>query len=425
MVSSGHRELDVVLGGGVALGGVLGLEDDSMSNIVDSLLLYSTAEGVSHKQHCLLLSCKSTDDVQQFIQRLPMNLNVDDYDNTNDVVANDNNNDNNDDKKVKGEELDDDDTNDTNEDDRYTKDDLKIAWQYKKYIDQNSKTSTTTSKVKYCCSYDLSKKLQRCIYDDRPVDTSSSLSSDVDTLPSLESILDDWMTRVKTFVDKIRASNSVGRIFMHSIFDLLWKHQCDQGQAGTIVVFLLKVKQLIRDMKVILVISWCLPTVSKAHSQLISILDTFLKVESFAGHKKTIPVEFKDYCGFLIIKKSQQIGLSVPCRPQGSRYGFKRNRRKLQIEPLNLPPETSRAFGSCGADPPKKDLTVVPVAAATPPILGYDKEDKASHPPPPIDTITSGGTTVTRPKLNFPKATSGAVSISRVIRPTDKSQLDF
>jgi len=176
-------------------------------------------------------------------------------------------------------------------------------------------------------------------------------------------------------------------------------------------------------MKIVVVVSWCPLTESKAYHQITSIVDTFLKAESFAGHKKTIPVEFKDYCGFLIIKKSQQIGLSVPCRPLGSRYGFKRTRRKLQIEPLNLPPEESRAFGTCGADPPKKDPTPKATISAAAPVIQYEKQETATTEVTKPTEVTSSITT-TKPKLNFPKATGGAISISRV-KGNDDRKLDF
>ena len=37
-------------------------------------------------------------------------------------------------------------------------------------------------------------------------------------------------------------------------------------------------------------------------------------------------------------------------QPKGQRFGLMRDRRKLHIEPLHLPPEESRAQGSSGTD---------------------------------------------------------------------------
>eukprot|EP01035_Chromulina_nebulosa_P018495 gene18495-24211_t len=47
-------------------------------------------------------------------------------------------------------------------------------------------------------------------------------------------------------------------------------------------------------------------------------------------------------------------GVLAPHRPPYSRYGIKRNHRKLCIEPLHLPPEESRAFGNAGFEDPEK-----------------------------------------------------------------------
>mmetsp|Transcript_3416 Transcript_3416/g.5336 ORF Transcript_3416/g.5336 Transcript_3416/m.5336 type:complete len:332 (-) Transcript_3416:32-1027(-) len=71
--------------------------------------------------------------------------------------------------------------------------------------------------------------------------------------------------------------------------------------------------------------------------------DTVLEVDSFAGHEATVPVEYRFFCGFLLIHKLQQIGAMVPHRPSAARFGLKRDRRKLHVEPLHLPPEDSRA----------------------------------------------------------------------------------
>ena len=69
------------------------------------------------------------------------------------------------------------------------------------------------------------------------------------------------------------------------------------------------------------------------------ISDYAISTESFAGHSDSVPIEFKDFLGFLIVNKIQQVGQLASSRPMYSRYGLKRDRRKLYIEPLHLPPE--------------------------------------------------------------------------------------
>lgn len=75
-----------------------------------------------------------------------------------------------------------------------------------------------------------------------------------------------------------------------------------------------------------------------------NITDTLLSVESFAGRQANVPVEFRFFCGFFNVHKLQHVGaISSPHRPSAKRFGLQRDRRKLHIEPLHLPPEESRA----------------------------------------------------------------------------------
>lgn len=74
-----------------------------------------------------------------------------------------------------------------------------------------------------------------------------------------------------------------------------------------------------------------------------------------------MPVEFRDFLGFFLVHKVQQVGQLASTRPTYERYGIKRDRRKLYIEPLHLPPEDGekgrgeiRSGTSCSAPPLRK-----------------------------------------------------------------------
>jgi hypothetical protein len=73
-------------------------------------------------------------------------------------------------------------------------------------------------------------------------------------------------------------------------------------------------------------------------------------VDTFAGRSSLVPYEFREFCGFLVVERVQHLGTLVGHRPSALRYGLKRDRRKLHIEFLHLPPEESRAQGSAGTD---------------------------------------------------------------------------
>lgn len=51
-----------------------------------------------------------------------------------------------------------------------------------------------------------------------------------------------------------------------------------------------------------------------------------------------------------MVERSHHLGTLVGHRPVALRYGLKRDRRKLHVERLHLPPEESRAQGSAGTD---------------------------------------------------------------------------
>jgi len=51
-----------------------------------------------------------------------------------------------------------------------------------------------------------------------------------------------------------------------------------------------------------------------------------------------------------VVERTHHLGTLVGHRPVALRYGLKRDRRKLHVERLHLPPEESRAQGSAGTD---------------------------------------------------------------------------
>jgi hypothetical protein len=67
--------------------------------------------------------------------------------------------------------------------------------------------------------------------------------------------------------------------------------------------------------------------------------DSCVKVDSFAGLREPPPPEYKDYVGLLTVVKVGGVGGYAPPRPAADRYGVKRDRRKMSLKLLSLPPE--------------------------------------------------------------------------------------
>jgi hypothetical protein len=187
---------------------------------------------------------------------------------------------------------------------------------------------------------------------------------DSDDDDRLEQKLNKVLKEIMKFLDHKFKTNpsSVCRIYIPSFHDIIValnrpKGNVDYEEEFTVLGrFLIRLKRIIRDSRVALFFS-VNDTMLNAHCllHLQQVIDTVLSVESFAGKGHVVPYEFKEYLGFFTVKKLQQYGVLAPYQPpKGTRFGIKRDRRKLHIEPLHLPPEESRAFGSnCSSETSK------------------------------------------------------------------------
>jgi PAXNEB protein len=190
----------------------------------------------------------------------------------------------------------------------------------------------------------------------------------------------------------IESVTSVSRIFLPQLLNIPANYGFSSESARLIVQFLLGIKQLIRNYHA--TVAFTLPphACSSALVQRLKwISDTVLSVESFAGREQSVPYEFKEFCGLLTIERLQQEGSIASFRPPGSRFGIKRDSRKLHIEPLHLPPEETRTGTSgtaaAAAFAAKDGYAVLP----TPDLAGTDGkariEIKMDHSAPPAAEV--------------------------------------
>jgi hypothetical protein len=89
------------------------------------------------------------------------------------------------------------------------------------------------------------------------------------------------------------------------------------------------------------------------------------------------------------------LGTFAPFKPPGTRFGFKRDRRKLHIEHLHMPPEVSRATFTDTAKAKQAETTAAAFATAA--AFGA-----ASIPPPPPLTPNSPSHIQRRKSLSPP-----------------------
>ena len=312
IVSSGHAQLDEILGGGMQCGTTMLLGTDIHSNFADTLMAYGLAEALSMRQHCLILT-QDPVETRALIDSLAYNRTLG--------------------------------------------------------------TDAPGSKSHFGCSYDLSRRLQPNIISwqglsyytyERPTSAHSL------TQPSLADVTAAYVNAVVNFVRSLQGS--VGRIFLHGLHHVLSTGGQDMTAAAlrrSAEKLILSLRAAVRSTRITLTIS-ALPEALPGSSGVaitlasnstdggisatspltpyIALVDTALTVDTFAGRNSLVPYEFKDFCGFLVVERIQHFGTLVGHRPIALRYGLKRDRRKLHVDRLHLPPEESRAQGPAGTD---------------------------------------------------------------------------
>ena len=147
----------------------------------------------------------------------------------------------------------------------------------------------------------------------------------------------------------INSVTSVCRIFIPQLANLANDHGSSDENARRIVQFILGIKQLVRNVYATVAFTLLPQSCPQILlNRLKWAADTVLSIESFAGKEQSVPYEFKEFCGLLTVAKVQQSGSIASFRPPGSKFGLKRDSRKLHVEPLHLPPEESRT-GTAGS----------------------------------------------------------------------------
>jgi len=125
ILSLGLHDLDYLLHEGVSVGSMLLVQEDVLGSVSDLLMNYFLGEGVASGHSCFVASC----DPSHVIATLPFINGLQQNDETHRDVESDS--------------------------------DLKIAWQYEKYIQNNQDLSSTrATRDPWCHSFDLTKKMQ-------------------------------------------------------------------------------------------------------------------------------------------------------------------------------------------------------------------------------------------------------------------------
>ena len=261
LVSSGHTQLDELLGGGLQLGTAILVGSDVPSNFADTLLSYGLAEALSMRQPCLLLT-QELRAQQELLAALP----------------------------------------------------------YNRTLGQD----TPGTKSHFCCSYDLSRQLQPAVLQwdgltcvvEGLVEQAASVAAPTAPGGALEAALAGYAAAVATFVAGL--GPSVGRVYLHNLHEILYAngHGLSAAAVRSIMQkFVLRLRVMIRSVRVVLVIS-ALPealpgstgvasslssnstdggsTTLSPIQPLVALVDTAFTIDTFAGRSAVVPYEFKE-----------------------------------------------------------------------------------------------------------------------------------
>lgn len=240
---------------------------------------------------------------------------------------------------------------------------LQVAWQYKKSVQQQrlglqpslsvvSASSPASITNVFCHSYDLSGRMN----EQRAIDVDSHLAEMMSLKLDGESTSAMGLTMFRDLAGLLQNAETGGQAIRLLLFHL-------DLEIASIALPLLMAH--IRQQSLPVVVLVCSqPTAdSKAWVSLSRTADVVMSTEGFASRKEyPPPPEFRHLQGLLTLSKVSTVtaatanggghfaDLTTSKRPSAFIYGFKRDRRKLHIPLLHIPPEDyAEGGGSVGS----------------------------------------------------------------------------
>nr|CAD7456994.1 unnamed protein product [Timema tahoe] len=319
LISSGVPSLDYIIGGGLAVGTITLIEEDTFGIYAKLLLKYFLSEGVMCR-HSLLVASQDSDP-KKMVSELPA--------------------------LVQSESSSERSGANTQEDK------MMIAWRY-----QNMRTVQSSPTGSHFGHYfDLTKNMPQDVLDQIDISYWSS-GRQTDAAGFCNPAYRDLLTAIqlKISLGQFQVSDTpekrnILRVAIHSLGSPLW---WDNQQRSDLTLFLYCLRSLIRSSLAVCV-DPC--TIKRCEH----LCDVSVRLESFAGSDRETNPVLKDYHGFFHINKLSAINTLASHVPESLDLAFKLRRKKFLIEKLHLPPElqestqreqddilTTPSSGSCG-----------------------------------------------------------------------------
>ncbi|KAM3919991.1 elongator complex protein 4 isoform 2-T2 [Leptodactylus fuscus] len=328
LVSTGVPSLDHILGGGLAVGTLLLIEEDTYSTYSNLLLKYFLAEGIVSGHEVFVASASETP--HKIFKDLPAPL-------TDEIPPQD--------KKV------------VTEGPATGEDAMKIAWRYQNLPKIES---LCLSSARFGHYYDISKTMSPDLLqsakahsfylpDISPLGEIYGSSSDLscDYLQLLRSVHSAVHQGGFDGSNPQKGQKNILRIGIQSVGSVLWGDDiCTQERPHnlhSLTRFLYALRGLLRSS-----LSVCVITVP-AHliqnkaiiARVRNLSDTVVGLESFIGSERESNPLYKDYHGLFLVHKIPRLNSLISEVSDTKDLAFKLKRKMFSIERLHLPPDLS------------------------------------------------------------------------------------
>ncbi|XP_028812617.1 elongator complex protein 4 [Denticeps clupeoides] len=328
LVSTGVTSLDYVIGGGLAVGTLLLIEEDRYDSYSRMLLKYFLAEGVVCGHELFVAS--AWDHPDEILQELPAPI----LDDVASVTS----------MEDQAQSCDPD-----------NPESMKIAWRY-----QNLPKVQTAlaSSARFGHYYDVSKtmdadilqrsKIHMFFLPEEAHSETGALSPMTEAyaslLKSIHGVIHKEGFDGATPQSKVR---NIMRLGLHSLGSTLWgddlccREKPTHGHALT--TFLYALRGLLRSSLTVAMVTIPSHLIQNraVMGRITRLSDTAIALESFRGSDRETNPLYKDYHGLLHVRQVPHLNCLVCEVPDSKDLAFKLKRKQFTIERLHLPPDLS------------------------------------------------------------------------------------
>ncbi|XP_008302043.1 elongator complex protein 4, partial [Stegastes partitus] len=320
LVSTGVTSLDYLLGGGLAVGTVLLIEEDRYDSYSRMILKYFLAEGVVCRHELFVAAAQDNPD--DILQELPAPI-------LDDVAIH---------KPVDQPRL--------SCEPQDSLDAMKIAWRYQNLPKVQSALASTSRFGHY---YDVSKtmepeirqaaKCHRFYLPEHPTQTSATHSPMIESYSALLKSLQEVIHREGFDVAaSMPRSRNILRVGLHSLGSALWGDDlsCHDNprHSHALTTFLYGLRALLRSSLSVAVVTVPSHLIQDRAlmGSITRLCDNAIALESFKGSERETNPLYKDYHGLLHVHQVPHLNCLANQLPDHKDLAFKLKRKQFTIE---------------------------------------------------------------------------------------------